>query len=147
MKYCELIYICKKMIYDKALASKKYTTSELNDMLFSFLKPERGADGVSGDELELEAMLSAEILDKDSEVCKALYECLAINDLTKGWTPEHPVKLYYSTSDQVVPPENSQAVMDAFGDDIVTLVEGLPLNHVLNCAFWMIDIMNNNYTL
>lgn len=140
-------YLAHKDELDKAIASKKYTTSELNDMLISYLKPERGDDGVPEDELRLEDMLSAEILDKESEVCKALYECLAINDLTKGWTPEHPVKLYYSTFDKVVPPENSQAVMDAFGDEIVTLVEGLPFDHVMNCAFWMIDIMNNNYTL
>lgn len=140
-------YLAYKEELDEALSSKKYTTSELNDMLLSYLKPESGSDDVDDDELRLEDILSAEILDKDSEVCMALYECLALNDLTKGWTPQHPIKLYCSDMDSVVPPENAQSVEDAFGDEVVTVVKALPFDHVLHCALWMIDIMNNNYTL
>lgn len=128
-----------------ALSSKKYTTSELNDLYFSRLKSEQ--ETLSDQMLTLEDILSAETIDKDSQIGRALYECLEKNDLIEGWTPVRPVKLYCSDADSVVPVENSQAVLEAFGEDKVSIQNNAFMDHTLCCALWMLDVLSNNYAL
>lgn len=135
-------YISHKSEIDAALQSREHTTSEMNDMLVELLKDPSGTAGIG--ELLLDDILSAELIDKDSAVCKALYECLEKNDLTQGWTPVRPMKLYYSEADKVVPCDNALAVYDAFGGDKVTLVKGLPLEHGTCCALWMLDVITSD---
>ena len=131
-----------KEVLDAALDSRKYTTSEMNDLYFSFLMPE--GEETTGGLLRIEDILSAEIMDKDSEICKALYECLEKSDLIKGWIPVKPMKLYFSYSDSVVPAENTLAVFDAFGESKVTLEPSLLMDHTLNCVYWMLDVMSHS---
>lgn len=138
-------YLEHKTELDAALASKKYNTSSLNELYFSLLKSED--DGLTDGVIRIEDILSAELMDKESEICKALYKCLEKADLTTGWSPVSPVRLYYSASDSVVPAENTVAVLEAFGEDKVTLVKGLSMDHVVSCALWMLDVMKTNYKL
>ena len=94
----------------------------------------------------LAGILSPAMLDKESGICKALYRCLEKNDLTKGWSPVHPMKLHYSTQDMVVPRENSLAILEAFGSDIVTLQEStLPVDHATTCSLWMVELFSNGF--
>ena len=138
-------FLAHKEELDAALSSKKYSTSELNELYYSRLRTDD--ETLSAGMLRLEDILSDELMDKESQICRALYECLGKNDLVKGWTPVHPIKLYCSDADSIVPAENSLAVLDAFGEDNVTLENVLFMDHILCCALWMLDIMNNNYKL
>ncbi len=138
-------YLEHKTELDAALASKKYTTAELNQFYFNCLKS--GSDGLDAGVLRIEDILSTELIDKESDICKALYECLEKADLTTGWAPVSPVRLYYSDADSIVPAENAMAVKEAFGEEKVTLVKGLPMDHAVSCALWMLDVMNTNYKL
>lgn len=45
-----------------------------------------------------------------------LLRAMMHNDLTLGWTPEHPVCLYHSTGDDVVPYQNCLMAEQRFGD-------------------------------
>ena len=90
-------------------------------------------------------ILSADMLDKDSEICSAFYECLHKNDLTVGWEPIKPVRLYYSEIDQTVPFDNAIAVRDAFGDEIVTLDKGPSFSHSISCAMWMLKLLGESF--
>ena len=86
------------------------------------------------------------MLDKDSNICKAFYRCLEKNDLTKGWTPTHPMNLHYSPYDAVVPQENSLAILEAFGADIVTLqVQAIPVEHATTCSIWMLMLFSKGF--
>ncbi|MBR5299995.1 MAG: hypothetical protein IKU36_07075 [Bacteroidales bacterium] len=134
-------YLEHKSIIDEALQSKQYTTAEMNRICIEHLKVTRN-DDLYFSEILLEDILSQQLMDTDSEVCKALFECLRLNDLTSGWTPAHPIKLYYSEIDKVVPHENALDVLDAFGSKYVKLVKSMPLDHGTCCALWMLDVMN-----
>lgn len=136
-------YITRKSEIDAALKSKEYSTSRLNGMLVDFLRNPSGTPGLGADELLLEDILSPVLLDKDSEVCTALYKCLEMNDLTQGWAPQHPIRLYYSEVDKVVPCDNALAVYEAFGEEKVTLVKGLQMDHGSSCAMWMLDVLTS----
>ena len=135
-------YIASKDIIDAALESRQYTTAELNDLCIEYLKTTSDDRDLASDEIYVEDIVSDELLDSGSELYAALFECLEMNDLTEGWTPVHPIKLYYSEVDTVVPADNAFAVRDAFGTGKVTLVKGLPLEHSLSCVFWMLDVLD-----
>lgn len=97
-------------------------------------------------EVYLVDILSPEMLDKASPICKALYLCLEKNDLTKGWTPVRPMKLHYSPFDAVVPGENSLAMLDAFGTSVVTLQKSeLPVDHATTCSLWMVELFSTGF--
>lgn len=134
-------YLEHKAVIDEALQNKQYTTAQMNSLCVEHLKVSM-ADDLYVSEILLEDILSPQLMDTESEVCKALFECLRKNDLTSGWTPVHHMKLYYSTSDEVVPHENALDAFEAFGADKVTLTKGLPMNHGTCCALWMLDVMN-----
>jgi hypothetical protein len=86
------------------------------------------------------------MLDKESPICKAFYKCLEKNDITKGWTPKHHMKLHYSPYDAVVPYENSLAILEAFGGDKVTLQESsLPVDHTTTCSLWMVELFSTGF--
>lgn len=134
-------YLEHKAVIDEAMKSKEYTTAKMNSLCIKHLKVSKAED-LYVSEILLEDILSPQLMDTGSEVCKALFECLRKNDLTSGWTPIHPMKLYYSTSDAVVPHENALDAFDAFGADKVTLTKGMPVDHGTCCALWMLDVMN-----
>lgn len=48
-------------------------------------------------------------------VCEDLHMALESNNLTKGWTPTHPVKLWHYRSDTVVPYDNATSANQNLG--------------------------------
>jgi hypothetical protein len=117
----------------------------MNSMLMKFLK-DYSDTSVGTGQIALSDILSEEMLDRNSEVFMALYECLQANVLTVGWTPVRPIRLYYSTADTTVPYENAIAVSEAFGDDDVTLEKGMGVNHTMCCALWMLNVLKESYS-
>lgn len=116
--------------------SKEYTTNEIIAVIFAHFN-------VSGG-VKLADMLSEKALDVESDMMKSLFSCFALNDLTKGWEPLHPIKLYHSSSDKVVPFANAEALMASFGNDKVTLVKSAEGDsHVASCAKWMLMLFAN----
>ena len=138
-------YLAVKSEIDNMIADKQHDTSAINQVFIEKVR-KTVDETLADDEIYLADILSPEMLDKESPICKALYQCLEKNDLTKGWTPVHPMTLHYSTRDMVVPQENSLAMLEAFGENIVTLNKSpLPVDHTTTCSLWMIDILNNGF--
>jgi len=68
--------------------------------------------------LNINTILSAEVLDKESALQKAVKACLAKNDLDLGWTPRHTMVGYACSNDDVIPDINNSRMIDAFGKPI-----------------------------
>ena len=116
------------------LAGKRHTTDEINALFFSHLAATGNPALVN-----IKDIFSAEAQDIESDMMKSLFICFERNDLTKGWTPKHPVKLYHSKGDRVVPFENAQEALAAFGKNATLQVvenEG----HVSSCTMWMFSL-------
>ncbi len=104
-------YLAGKAAIDEDLRLKRIAAEDMNDKI----------DDVLGEVAPgLDVFLSAEAQDLDSDLCKDFMTCLERNNLTTGWTPKHKIKLFYSGFDYVVPPENTEAVKNAFGDMVET---------------------------
>lgn len=134
-------YLKVKDTIDQMLLSKNYTTTEINAVIFEYVRTTID-EALAGDEIYLTDILSDEIFDDESEIVKDLYQCLEKNNLTKGWTPTHPIKLYYSSADRTVPYENSIDVKEAFGEMVVVSETVEPVDHLLACGLWMMRILN-----
>ena len=138
-------YLAVKTQIDKLLAGKAHTTADINQVFFDKVRNTVDAD-LADDEIYLTDLLSPAMLDKDSPLRQALNQCLEKNDLTKGWTPVHPMRLHYSPLDKVVPQENTFAVLDAFGADIVTLEQSsVPADHATACSLWMVELFGKGF--
>lgn len=119
---------------DTMLASKEYTADEINSVIFENFS-------VTDGKVKISDMMSADVMNPDSEMMRALLACLEKNNLTKNWTPLHPIKLYHSKGDDVVPYENSEALYSAFGGNMVTLFKSSDTDgHSLSCAKWMLTL-------
>ena len=138
-------YLAVKDEIDRMLAGKEHNTAAINQVFIE--KVRKTVDETLADnEIYLTDILSPEMLDKESPICKALYQCLEKNDLTKGWTPVHPMKLHYSSQDMVVPQENSLAILEAFGEEIVTLEHAsYPVDHTTTCSLWMVELFSKGF--
>ena len=138
-------YLDTKAEIDAMLAGKMHNTAAINQVFMEKVRKTVDANLAEG-EIYLADILSPAMLDKESAICKALYRCLEKNDLTKGWTPVHPMKLHYSPADAVVPQENSHAILEAFGEDIVTLEQSsLPTDHTTTCSLWMVELFSKGF--
>ena len=138
-------YLAVKAEIDEMLASKRYNTAAINQVFIDKVRKTVDAN-LADNEIYLTDILSPAMLDRESDICKALYRCLDKNDLTKGWTPIHPMKLHYSPFDAVVPQENSHAILEAFGTEKVTLQESsLPVDHATTCSLWMVDLFGTGF--
>ena len=138
-------YLAVKAKIDEMIASKEYTTGEINEVFINEVKTIKDSY-LASNEIFLIDFLNSEMLDPEAPIRKALYRCLELNDLTKDWTPVHPMKLHYSPLDEVVPMENSFAVLEAFGSDMVTLQQAIfPVDHVSTCGLWMLDVFTNGF--
>ena len=138
-------YLAVKSEIDNMIAGKKHDTSAINQLFIDKVKQTTDAT-LADNEIYLTDILSPAMLDKESPICKALYRCLEKNDLTKGWTPIHPMKLHYSSLDQVVPKENSLAILEAFGEEIVTLEHSaIPADHTTTCSLWMVELFSKGF--
>ena len=138
-------YLDTKAEIDAMLAGKMHNTAAINQVFMEKVRKTVDANLAEG-EIYLADILSPAMLDKESAICKALYRCLEKNDLTKGWTPVHPMTLHYSTRDMVVPQENSLAMLEAFGENIVTLNKSpLPVDHTTTCSLWMVNLLSSGF--
>lgn len=129
-------YLNVKDEMDKLIADKKTNSEDL----IAKLKKLLGKDKIS-----VKDILSKDGLDKNSEMTKALYQCLDKNDLTTGWTPTHTIKLYHSRNDDIVPYSNAEAVVNAFGTDKVKLFHSWWVGHVKTCLKWYGTLATNNW--
>ena len=138
-------YLAVKAEIDRMLDGKEHNTAAINQVFIE--KVRKTVDGsLAENEIYLTDILSPEMLDKESPICQALYRCLEKNDLTKGWTPIHPMKLHYSSQDMVVPQENSLAILEAFGENIVTLEHAsIPADHTTTCSLWMVELFSKGF--
>lgn len=138
-------YLAIKSEIDGLIEGKKHNTSEINQVFIDKVRKTVDAN-LAENEIYLTDILSPEMLDKESPICKALYLCLEKNDLTIGWTPVHPIRLHYSSEDKVVPHENSLAIHEAFGDEVVTLEPSLvPADHITTCSLWMVELFSKGF--
>ena len=127
---------------DAALAAKKFDADEINDFFFSFFSSEGGND----EKIRVSALLSPAMLDRNSQIFKDFYKCLAKNDLTTGWTPSHKINLLHGKDDDIVAYENSKAVQNAFPSDKVQLQYNSTLSgHISTCALFIMDLATNNW--
>lgn len=90
--------------------------------------------------LPLDRMLSADMLDPDSEICQDLMECLREQDLTSGWSPVTETYIYWSANDEVVPRVNTDRLIQFFTQQHIKCVMDLSLTHVLACYLYMASI-------
>ena len=138
-------YLAVKDEIERMIASKEHNTAAINQVFIEKVRKTVDASLADG-EIYLTDILSPEMLDKESAICKALYQCLEKNDLTKGWVPVHPMKLHYSPLDMVVPHENSLAVLESFGENIVTLEQSsIPADHTTTCSLWMVELFSKGF--
>lgn len=138
-------YLAVKDEIERMIASKEHNTAAINQVFIEKVRKTVDASLADG-EIYLTDILSPEMLDKESAICKALYQCLEKNDLTKGWVPVHPMKLHYSLLDMVVPHENSLALFEAFGENIVTLEQSsIPADHTTTCSLWMVELFSKGF--
>lgn len=63
-------------------------------------------------------------------VCEDLHMALESNNLTKGWKPKHPIKLFHYQSDTVVPYVNAQNAKTNFSAKCVLYDAGTAWDHV-----------------
>lgn len=138
-------YLAHREEIEQMVASKMYDTAAINQVFIDKVRTSID-DTLADNEIYLADILSSEMLDKESPLCKAFYRCLEKNDLTYGWTPKHPMKLHYSPMDAVVPCENSHAILEAFGTDMVTLQESTyPVDHATTCSLWMVELFSAGF--
>lgn len=138
-------YLAVKDEIERMIAGKEHNTAAINQVFIEKVRKTVDASLADG-EIYLTDILSPEMLDKESAICKALYQCLEKNDLTKGWVPVHPMKLHYSPLDMVVPHENSLAMLEAFGESAVTLEQSsIPADHTTTCSLWMVELFSKGF--
>lgn len=132
---------------DEMVASKLYNAAQINKFIFEhFPTTKHARSGATA--VALKELLSPAALDRESEMCKKLFECFDKNDLTKGWTPTRPIYLFHGEGDTVVPYANSEAVKKAFGDK-VTLYSSTKLwgadDHLPSCVQFLVHILTGNW--
>lgn len=134
-------YLQRKSDIDLMISSKEFTTGEVNSVIFQMFPHTGETDIKPGKQIYMTDILSPEVCDANSEKSKALFQCLERNDLTKGWTPAHPIHLYHGKTDVIVSYANSEAVMEAFPGK-VTLEEPdrLFADHIKTCILWMLSV-------
>ena len=126
---------------DQMIASKKYSLGTINNVFFDHYSSE----GQSVKGVKLPDILSADALNRDSELCKALFQCLADNDLTRGWNPANPIYLTHDRTDDVVPFANAEAVTAAFPDKATLTATNLGSGHLGSCVMWFLVNMSKSW--
>ena len=65
-----------------------------------------------------------EALPTERGVCEDLHLALESNNLTRGWQPRRPVKLWHYTSDTVVPYVNAESAVEGLGPNCTLYTAG-----------------------
>lgn len=134
-------YLQHKSDIDLMISSKEFSANTINSVIFQMF-PHTGETGIKpGEQIYMTDILNPEVCDMNSEKTKALFQCFERNDLTKGWTPTHPIHLYHDKGDTYVSYANSEAVVEAFPDK-ATLKEPdhVYADHIKTCVFWMLSV-------
>ena len=134
-------YLQHKSDIDLMISSKEFSANTINSVIFQMF-PHTGETGIKpGEQIYMTDIVNPEVCDMNSEKCKALFQCFERNDLTKGWTPTHPIHLYHDKGDTYVSYANSEAVVEAFPDK-ATLKEPdrVFADHLKTCVFWMLSV-------
>jgi len=134
-------YLQHKSDIDLMISSKEFSANTINSVIFQMF-PHTGETGIKpGEQIYMTDILNPEVCDMNSEKTKALFRCFERNDLTKGWTPTHPIHLYHDKGDTYVSYANSEAVVEAFPDK-ATLKEPdhVYADHLKTCVFWMLSV-------
>ena len=134
-------YLQHKSDIDLMISSKEFSANTINSVIFQMF-PHTGETGIKpGEQIYMTDIVNPEVCDMNSEKCKALFQCFERNDLTKGWTPTHPIHLYHDKGDTYVSYANSEAVVEAFPDK-ATLKEPdhVYADHLKTCVFWMLSV-------
>lgn len=126
-------YNLHKAQVDAAIAGKTSSETIICSYFFNYLEND-------GDNVYLSEILHPDLFDPESAKYQALMQCLEDNNLTADWQPRHPVKIYYSTKDEIVPYENTQAVFDAFGDQVVKEKCPLSMGHSYTCGLFFVGL-------
>ncbi len=93
-------------------------TSDGTAMLRNILKPEL-VDYLGALLDQYPDYAKADIpLPEPGSLAKDLHLALEHNNLTTGWVPSHPVCLFHSTGDEVVPFENYEAAANKLGEQV-----------------------------
>ena len=134
-------YLQHKSDIDLLISSKEISANDINSVLFKMF-PHTGETGIKpGEQIYMTDILNPEVCDPNSEKSKALFECFERNDLTKGWTPTHPIHLYHGKTDTYVSYANSEAVMDAFpGKATLKEPDRIFADHIKTCILWMLSV-------
>lgn len=128
-------YLKVKPQIDKLISEKKSTADEINEQMEKLL---------GSDDLKMDDIFNDSALDRKSEMMQAFFKCLDKNDLTTGWTPSHMIKLYHSSSDDIVAYSNAEAVVNAFPGK-VSLFNSYAAGHVFTCKKWYGTLLTNNW--
>lgn len=140
MMYSES-YLAIKDTVDAMIQSKNHSIAEINNVIFQNVKHTVDAN-LADDEIYLSDILSDDMLNPDSQLFMSIKQCLSLNDLTKDWYPTHPIRLHYSSGDRVVPHENTLAVQEAFGQEMVSVTAApQPVDHLVECLLWMLSVL------
>lgn len=138
-------YLQKKEIIDLMVDSKEYTSDEINEYIFNMYPHTGEQDIQGGKEIWLSDIVSSDIMNLESDLCKALFECLDKNDLTQGWTPIHPIHLYHGKNDDIVSYANAQAVKQAFPDKANLKSPLANDGHIGTSLQWLMTIVFNTW--
>lgn len=66
---------------------------------------------------DLDAIMSETAKNPNSDCMVRLHQGLEEeNQLADGWTPKHPITFFYTSGDDMVPPENTYAAIEKFGN-------------------------------
>lgn len=123
---------------DEMIASKKFDTYAISNEFATRYNHDSSS-------VSLSDILSADALNRNSEMHKALFKCLDNNDLTKDWTPVHPIYLSHDSSDDVVPLANAEAMASAFPDKTNLTITKLGSGHLGSCLMWFIMNMSKTW--
>ena len=124
---------------DQMVASKEYSSDQINQVIFDNFTVTVDDDG--NKTVALTDLLSEKASDMNSDMTKALFECLDKNDLTTGWTPTRPIYLFHGQRDMIVPYANSEAVKNAFPDKVTLYTERFGYDdHLSSCAQFLVHI-------
>lgn len=102
-------YLSEEFLFTKPFVHarmKDLSSSDFNQLILT--KTHNRADPAT--------LFSPQALDTTTAAMRALRTAFDRNDLTKGWTPAHPIAYFHSPEDDVVPYENTTALLNAFGE-------------------------------
>lgn len=126
------LYLKHKDEFDEAILKKTKTSEELNALFRKHLVLDGDPDGAP---LPIDRILSKEMLNTESDMCKDMMAALGKEDLTKGWTPSVKCYMYNCETDEVVPYINSVLLKDFMGN-LADVSNSLASGHVKTCVMF-----------